>query len=78
MDKGFHQAHGFNFNETFSSVINPITNRLIIILALANNWQLFHLDVNNSFLNDFLKRSNLHDAAPGFEVGDRSLVWKLN
>jgi len=35
--KGFHQVHGFDFHETFSLVVKPITIRLIITLALTNN-----------------------------------------
>ena len=30
--KGFHQVHGFDFHETFSPVVKPITIRLIIRL----------------------------------------------
>ena len=39
--KGIHQVHGFDFHETFSPVVKPITIRLIITLALTNNWELF-------------------------------------
>jgi hypothetical protein len=35
--KGFHQQHGFDFHETFSPVIKPVTIRLILTLALTNH-----------------------------------------
>jgi len=46
--KGFHQVHDFDFHETFSPVVKLITIRLIITLALSNNWELFQLDLNNA------------------------------
>nr|KYP61011.1 hypothetical protein KK1_023434 [Cajanus cajan] len=39
--KGFHQVHGFDFHETFSPFIKPITIRIILTLALTNTWHLF-------------------------------------
>ncbi|GAU34785.1 hypothetical protein TSUD_205890 [Trifolium subterraneum] len=53
--KGFHQIQGFDFNETFSPVIKPITIRLILSLAVSYNWPLKQLDVNNAFLNGLLE-----------------------
>lgn len=76
--KGFHQVHGFDFHDTFSPVVKPITIRLIITLALTNNWELFQLDVNNVFLNGLLEETVYMVQPPGFEVEDKSLVCKLN
>ncbi|RZB61234.1 mRNA-decapping enzyme subunit 2 isoform B [Glycine soja] len=33
--KGFHQVHGFDFHETFSLVIKPVTIRIVLTLALS-------------------------------------------
>lgn len=52
--KGFHHLHGFDFIETFSPVIKPVTMRIILTLALTRKWDLLQLDVNNAFLNGFL------------------------
>uniref|UniRef100_A0A2N9HHW9 Integrase catalytic domain-containing protein n=1 Tax=Fagus sylvatica TaxID=28930 RepID=A0A2N9HHW9_FAGSY len=43
--KGFHQQHGVDYEETFSPVIKPPTVRLILSLAVAQNWPLRQLDV---------------------------------
>ena len=48
---------GSDFNETFSPVIKLVTVRLILTLALTNKWELFQLDVNNTFLNGFLEET---------------------
>jgi len=76
--KGFHQVPGFDFHDTFSSVVKPITIRIVITLALSNHWELFQLDVNNAFLNGLLEETVYMIQPPGFEIADKSLVCKLN
>jgi hypothetical protein len=53
--KDFHQQHGVDYEETFSPVIKPLTVRLILSLAVAQNWPLRQLDVKNAFLHGTLK-----------------------
>ena len=45
--KGFHQTYGVDFFETFSPVVKPCTIRIILSLAVMNNWTMRQLDVNN-------------------------------
>lgn len=52
--KGFHKKFGFDFNETFSPVVKPVTIRIVLTLALTFGWTLQQIDVNNAFLNDIL------------------------
>lgn len=59
-------------------VVKPITIHTILTLALSHGWELFQLDINNAFLNGVLKESMFMTQPPGFEVGDRFLVCKLN
>ena len=75
--KGFHQVVGSYFNETFSPVIKPVTVRLILTLALTNNWEMLQLDVNNAFLNGFLEETIYMQQPPCFE-NTNTLVCKLN
>lgn len=49
--KGFYQQHGFDFFETFSPVVRPATMRVVLTLALTNNWSVRRIDINNDFLN---------------------------
>lgn len=52
--KGYHQQLGFDFNQTFSPVVKPVTIRVILTLALTYGWTLQQIDVNNAFLNGLL------------------------
>jgi histone deacetylase 1/2 len=54
--KGFLQTAGFDFTETFSPVIKPVTIRIILTLAVSFKWQVQQIDVNNAFLIGFFKR----------------------
>jgi hypothetical protein len=54
--KGFKQRYGIDYEDTFSLVVKAATIRLILALAVSNNWYLCHLDVHNVFLHGSLKR----------------------
>ena len=53
--KGYHQQFGYDYTETFSPVIKPVTIRVILTLALTYGWELKQIDVNNAFLNGLLQ-----------------------
>ncbi|KAH9744437.1 retrovirus-related pol polyprotein from transposon RE2 [Citrus sinensis] len=52
--KGFHQTYGIDYSETFSPVVKASTVRVILSLAVMNNWIIRQVDVNNAFLNGIL------------------------
>lgn len=76
--KDFHQQAGFDFNETFSPVIKPVTIRIILTLALTYGWSLQQLDVNNAFLNGLLEEDIYMQQPQRFVSENKSLVCKLN
>ena len=49
--KGFQQRPSIDFHETFNPLINLITIRIMLSIALNHKWGLRLLDVNNVFLN---------------------------
>jgi histone deacetylase 1/2 len=67
--QGFSQTSGFNFTETFSPVIKPVTVRIILTLAVTFKWKVQQIDVNN----DSLIRQ-----PTGFEATNKTLVCKLH
>ncbi|GAU37351.1 hypothetical protein TSUD_395330 [Trifolium subterraneum] len=76
--KGFLQTAGFDFIETFSPVIKPVTIRIILTLAVTFKWQIQQIDVNNAFLNGVLQEEVYMTQPSGFESSDKSLVCKLH
>lgn len=49
--KGFLQTPGVDFKENFSPIVKAAAIRIILTLAVNNNWMLRQVDINNVFLN---------------------------
>ncbi|PNX93258.1 histone deacetylase, partial [Trifolium pratense] len=76
--KGFLQTPGFDFTETFSPVVKPVTVRIILTLAVTYKWSVKQIDINNAFLNGLLQEEVYMTQPTGFESSDKSLVCKLH
>uniref|UniRef100_A0A803Q3K0 Reverse transcriptase Ty1/copia-type domain-containing protein n=1 Tax=Cannabis sativa TaxID=3483 RepID=A0A803Q3K0_CANSA len=66
--KGFHQQPGFDFIETFSPAVKPVTIRIVLSLAISYGWKIKQLDVNNAFLNGTLNEEVYMLQPPSFEI----------
>jgi hypothetical protein len=53
--KGFKQRYGIDYEDTFSPVVKAATIRLVLSIAVSNNWSLRQLDVQNGFLHGILE-----------------------
>lgn len=49
--KGYLQQEGIDYDETFSPVAKQPTIRILLCLALQNQWRLKQLDISNAFLH---------------------------
>ena len=65
MPKAIIKTYGFDYFETFSLVVKPITIWIVLTLALSYNYTL-HLDVQNAFLNEDLHKQVFMHQQEGF------------
>jgi len=65
--KGYHQQPGVDFHKTYSTVVKPATIRLVLFIAVCNNWTVRQLDVQNAFLHRNLTEVVYMDQPPGFK-----------
>lgn len=47
--KGYVQRHGVDYEEIFASVTHLETVRLLLVVAVKNDWEVHHLDVKSTF-----------------------------
>ena len=64
--KGYNQEYGLDYSETFSPVIRQETIRLVLSLAVRNNWLINQLDVSNAFLHGMLDETIYMTQPPGY------------
>lgn len=55
--KGFTQEYGFDYTETFSPVVKPITIRTLLSIVVSGGWDISQLDISNAFLNGDLQET---------------------
>lgn len=64
--QGYTQVSAIDFDETFIHVIKPTTIRILLYIAVVNNWLLFQIDIKKAFLNGFLKETVFMEQPPSF------------
>ena len=75
--RGFEQREGIDFNETFASVVKPISYKAIFALAAALDWELEQMDVKTAFLYGNVEETIYVTQPTGFESGGKRKVCKL-
>ena len=75
--RGFEQREGIHFNETFASVVKPMSYRALFAIAAANNWEIHAMDVKTAFLYGCVEEDIYVEQPEGFEDGTKR-VCKLN
>ena len=77
--RGFTQRPGLDYDETFSPVVKPATVRVVLSLALSQDWPIHQLDVKNAFLHGTLTETVYCVQPFGFVDSSHSdLVCRLN
>ncbi|CAL1396587.1 unnamed protein product [Linum trigynum] len=69
--RGFEQIPGLDFQQTYSPVLKPATLRLILGLAVTQDWPLHQIDIANAFLHGELQEPIYMQQPPGFVDPDK-------
>ena len=64
--KGYNQECELDYSETLSPVIRQETIRLVVSLAVQNNWLINQLDISNAFLHGMLDETIYMTQPPGY------------
>jgi hypothetical protein len=76
--KGFRQAHGVDFDEIFSPVVNLSTLRFLLGIVAHEDMELLQLDVKTAFLHSDLEEEIYMEQPQGFaSPGREHLVCRL-
>nr|GEW99246.1 uncharacterized mitochondrial protein AtMg00810-like isoform X2 [Tanacetum cinerariifolium] len=78
--KGFQKQPGIDFQETFSPVVKSITIRVVLSLAVTNDWRLRQLHIQNAFLHGNLKEQDVNleeDQEEDGDDGDIFYMWDI-
>ena len=74
--RGFRQAYGVNFTETFAPVVSLKTVRIILALMAAKGWHARHVDIDNAYLQGRLSEE-VYIEEPDYFKTDTAKVCKL-
>jgi hypothetical protein len=77
--RGFTQRAGVDYGETFSPVVKPATVRTVLSIAIAQDWPVHQLDINNAFLHGTLAETVYCAQPSGFvDASQPDHVCRLN
>src|SRR5260370_2122819 len=69
--KGFTQIPGIDYDETFSPVACFELLRLLLVLAVLENWEIHQMDVKLAFLNGILNKEIYMEQPQGFITAEQ-------
>lgn len=75
--KGFEQRFGINFDETFASVVKPVSYKVFFAIGAKFDWDIIQLDILTAFLNARLK-NKVYMELPERSNEEGDMVAKLN
>ncbi|KAH9678849.1 retrovirus-related pol polyprotein from transposon RE1 [Citrus sinensis] len=74
---GNNQIEGVDYNETFAPVAKMVSVQTFLAIAVARDWELHQMDVNNAFLHGDLDEEVYMQLPPGFSTTSSGKVCRL-
>ena len=75
--RGFEQKEGLDYNETFATVVKPMSYKALFAFAAAQDWEIEQMDVKTAFLYGDLDEEIYIEQPEGSEDGtDRVCLLK--
>ena len=75
--KGDSQIYGKDYRETFTSMTNIASVRLLLQIAVQYDLLIHHVDVNSVYLNALFDYEIYVEPPEGFNGKNGNYVWKL-
>ena len=76
--KGFQQREGLDYNETFASVVKPMSYKALFAIAAAKDLEIEQMDVKTAFLYGAIEEHIYMEQPTGYNQSSSNLVCKLN
>ena len=71
MFKGFKQCYGLDYDQTFASVVKPMSYKTIFSLAAIYDWEIEHMDIKTAFLYSKIDKDVYVEQPTGFTKDNR-------
>ena len=66
--RGFSQVYGIDYSETFAPTVRMDTLRLVLVMAAIEDYEYYHFDIKNAFIESHLKEKIYLTPPPGVPV----------
>lgn len=75
--KGYNQVYGIDYNETFASVVKPMSYKALFAVAASQDYEIEQMDVTTAFLYGEVEEEIYVEQPDGYDDGT-GRVCKLN
>lgn len=66
VSKGYNQAYGIDYTESFSPIAKVVTVRLFLAIAVAKQWIVHQVDINNAYLHGYVEEELYMNPPEGY------------
>ena len=72
--QGYNMIEGLEYFHSFAAMAHPVTIRILIAAAVANKWDLTHIDISAAFLHSEVNERIYVNMPKGFERPDGKVM----